>query len=668
MNWLVPPGGVPNTKLLSILAPELHTPQTESAPGVAATAVAVWQNCAGYTRGEKLARSRGLPLLILDHGLLATPFLPERPMPILSLTGVESRWASGRSGGWAETTLATVGWETTALLARARAGMATLVRRRVGGVIAAVATDDGKHRPVLVDASRVESEAAAEALLQLALDHHDAGKIRLMLDPDARLEKLRRRAIAAGCAIVSGRNDSWSLLDGTEVIFTCGGPVGLLGLIAGRRVYCAAETPYSGWGLTQDAGNLPARPRPRSLEEVFAATCLEATRYVDPFHERTASFEETAALLSDWRDTLTRNAKIACCFGIDFWKRDRTRDFFLAPNGTPEIAGTAARALALAVASGKAIAYWPQRKTMAAFEAMARSRAVTVTRIEDGFIRSVGLGTNLVLPASIVADSSGIYYDPTRPSDLETILSETEFDPALLARAEGVAALLVDRRITKYNLAESAVALEVPEGRRRILVPGQFEDDKSVLLGGAGIKTNEELLRRVRAANPEAFIVYKPHPDVESGHRKGIIANEVMTRLADAVVRRTAILSLIEWADEIHTLTSQTGFEALLRGRKVVTYGQPYYAGWGLTVDQNPVTRRRRRLTLPELIAGTLILYPRYVDPVTRLPCGPEIVIDRIADPKTRDQSRLSTLRQIQGAVFAAAKEWAGRIVTARRR
>ena len=305
---------------------------------------------------------------------------------------------------------------------------------------------------------------------------------------------------------------------------------------------------------------------------------------------------------------------------------------------------------------------------MAAFEAMARSRAVTVTRIEDGFIRSVGLGTNLVLPASIVADSSGIYYDPTRPSDLETILSETEFDPALLARAEGVAALLVDRRITKYNLAESAVALEVPEGRRRILVPGQFEDDKSVLLGGAGIKTNEELLRRVRAANPEAFIVYKPHPDVESGHRKGIIANEVMTRLADAVVRRTAILSLIEWADEIHTLTSQTGFEALLRGRKVVTYGQPYYAGWGLTVDQNPVTRRRRRLTLPELIAGTLILYPRYVDPVTRLPCGPEIVIDRIADPKTRDQSRLSTLRQIQGAVFAAAKEWAGRIVTARRR
>ncbi len=667
MNWLVPPGGVPNSKLLSILAPELRIPETESTSSLAATTVAVWRNSAGYRRGQKLARTRKLPLLILDQGLLATPPLPHRAMPLLSLTAVETWWASGCSGGWAETTLATTGWETPELLSRARDGITTLVRSRVGGVIAAPAGDDRTHRPIVIDASRAASEATAEALLQLALDHSDAGKIRLLFDPNNHFERLRRRAINVGCAIVSSQTDTWSLLDSAEAIFTCGGPVGFLALIAGRTVHCAAETLYSGWGLTRDTKAVPGRPRTRSLEEVFAASCLETTRYVDPFHERTTSFEETSALLSDWRDTLIRNDKIACCFGIDFWKRDRTRDFFLAPRGVPEIARSAARALELAAASGKAIAYWPQRRTMAAFEGMAHSRAITVIRIEDGFIRSVGLGTNLVLPASIVADSRGIYYDPTRPSDLETILSETDFDPALLARAEGVAALLVDRGITKYNLAENAVALDVPEGRRRILVPGQFEDDKSVLLGGAGIATNEELLRRVRAANPDAFIVYKPHPDVESGHRKGIVANEVMTRLADAVVRRTAILSLIEWADEIHTLTSQTGFEALLRGRKVVTYGQPYYAGWGLTVDQNPVARRRRRLTLPELIAGTLILYPRYVDPVTRLPCGPEIVIDRIADPKTRDQSRLSRLRQIQGMVFAAAKDCAGRLFSGRR-
>jgi capsular polysaccharide export protein len=70
---------------------------------------------------------------------------------------------------------------------------------------------------------------------------------------------------------------------------------------------------------------------------------------------------------------------------------------------------------------------------------------------------------------------------------------------------------------------------------------------------------------------------------------------------------------------------------------------------------------------LPELVAGTLILYPRYVDPVTRLPCGPEVVIDRIADPKTRDSSRLSRLRELQGMIFAQAKEWGGRLRSGRR-
>jgi capsular polysaccharide export protein len=29
-----------------------------------------------------------------------------------------------------------------------------------------------------------------------------------------------------------------------------------------------------------------------------------------------------------------------------------------------------------------------------------------------------------------------------------------------------------------------------------------------------------------------------------------------------------------------------------------------------------------------------LILYPRYLDPMTRLPCGPEVVIERLDHPE----------------------------------
>jgi capsular polysaccharide export protein len=43
--------------------------------------------------------------------------------------------------------------------------------------------------------------------------------------------------------------------------------------------------------------------------------------------------------------------------------------------------------------------------------------------------------------------------------------------------------------------------------------------------------------------------------------------------------------------------------------------------------------RRQRRLTLDELVAGSLILYPRYQDPVTGLPCAPEVLLERLAQP-----------------------------------
>ena len=41
---------------------------------------------------------------------------------------------------------------------------------------------------------------------------------------------------------------------------------------------------------------------------------------------------------------------------------------------------------------------------------------------------------------------------------------------------------------------------------------------------------------------------------------------------------------LLGIVDEVHTLTSLTGFEALLRGIEVHAYGGPFYAGWGLTM------------------------------------------------------------------------------------
>jgi capsular polysaccharide export protein len=110
----------------------------------------------------------------------------------------------------------------------------------------------------------------------------------------------------------------------------------------------------------------------------------------------------------------------------------------------------------------------------------------------------------------------------------------------------------------------------------------------------------------------------------------------------DAVLKRV---------DAVHTLTSLTGFEALLRGLPVTCWGAPFYAGWGLTEDRLPVPRRTRRLALDELVAVALILYPRCVDPLTELPCPPEVVLDRLTQPELFPPGRRSRVRAVEGFV-----------------
>jgi capsular polysaccharide export protein len=76
----------------------------------------------------------------------------------------------------------------------------------------------------------------------------------------------------------------------------------------------------------------------------------------------------------------------------------------------------------------------------------------------------------------------------------------------------------------------------------------------------------------------------------------------------------------------------------------------PFYAGWGLTRDlATAIARRGRQLSVDQLVAGAMILYPRYLDPVTRLPCGPEVMVDRMADGSTPPVTWLIRLRKLQG-------------------
>ena len=232
-------------------------------------------------------------------------------------------------------------------------------------------------------------------------------------------------------------------------------------------------------------------------------------------------------------------------------------------------------------------------------------------RVEDGFLRSVGLGAELVRPISWVMDRSGMYYDATRASDLERLLQSRQFTPQQLARAAALRGRITASGITKYSVGHRS--WQRPRHARVILVPGQVESDASLRFGAPALRTNLDVLRAVREANPDAYLLYKPHPDVSAGLRARGQGEQRVRDWCDEVITDVAMGALLERVDEVHVLTSLAGFEALLRGRSVVCYGLPFYAGWGLTRDVVPLARRTRRLKLDELVAAALLIYPTYV-------------------------------------------------------
>ena len=325
-------------------------------------------------------------------------------------------------------------------------------------------------------------------------------------------------------AVVSGQVDPWSLLDDVVTLIAHGDDEWVaLAVIAGARVRFLSA------GRFGAPGDDVARLRKIVAEDVMRVS------YRDPFTGQDAHLEATVALLADWRRTFEANRQIVAACGFSWWKRREIARFLWSPEHPLRFFRSERRALAYAARHDGAVAIWPTR-VHSGMAALATAKNVPLVRVEDGFVRSVGLGSNLVPPSSVAVDRCGIHYDPGQPSDLETLLAGADFPPALLARAGRLRETILEAGISKYG--SDAVHGFPPRqaGRRLVLVPGQVEDDMSVRLGGGGLSSNLELLRRARVLEPDAEIWFRPHPDVNAGHRKGAVRDADALEHADRIV------------------------------------------------------------------------------------------------------------------------------------
>lgn len=496
------------------------------------------------------------------------------------------------------------------------------------------------------------SESSFKTMLESALDENPGCKVLLKLHPEVISGKKR----AHFDAFELGRNDRLQivaedvhppdLIENSEAVYTVTSQVGFEALLWNKPVRTFGMPFYAGWGLTKDELPAPRRRKSVPFLNVVHAALVSYAQYSHPETGLRCGPEPLVEWMGFQRKMRERLPRRVLACGFARWKRGAFKKFF--PGSSIEFCDELRRK------DGVGTVAWASK-----FRRDDLESGHGILNVEDGFIRSVGLGAQLVQPLSWVIDAEGIYYDARQPSGLERLLQTFSFEPDLIGRAIALRKKIVELELTKYNVGTTGWSR--PQGDRPVfLAVGQVETDASLRYGTTKLRTNMDFLRAVRSAHPQAYLVYKPHPDVVAGLRLKGDGESLADVVADEIVTDCSLPRLFDQVDEVHVLTSLTGFEALLRGKTVATYGQPFYSGWGLTNDNGLSTevaaRRSRRPSLDELVAATLILYPVYLSRRSQGFTSPERVLDELFEWRlngTPKPTLLDCLNRIIGRLFA---------------
>ena len=597
-----------------------------------------WGQKANTRQIKQQAHARGLPYWQLEDGFIGYIGHPaRRGLPVSLIADPVGIYYDARRPSQLEQLIATPC--SASMLARADALSSELVRLGITkyncyaadsalpDALTARLQHDTRPKVLLIDQvagdlsipGALASEDDFIEMVAAARRNHPDAQLLLRTHPDTRLGKksgVLARLQLDDVEVVADHCHPHALLNQVEAVYTVSSQMGFEALLLGKAVYCFGMPFYAGWGLTHDSKQCERRQATISLSQLVAAALILYPRYLDPVLGQRCEVEQVLDIIARQQTPAPRYRRLYLV-GFSLWKR-AFMHAFCHPLAT-ELCFV--RTPPDQLAADEQVLVWGSR----------HPELANAIRVEDGFIRSRGLGSNLCRPSSLSIDPVGIYFDSRRPSGLEQLLNYQHLSEQALERGAALVSLLKQHGVSKYNVGTPQSFTPPADGRSLVLVVGQVDGDASILTGSPVIRSNEQLLWAVRAARPEAHILFKPHPDVVAGNRAGAITPECLAACVDSQVLDIGLTSLYPHVDELHTMTSLSGFEALVQGVKVTTWGQPFYSGWGLTEDIHPAERRVRPLPLAALVYLTLVAYPRYIDWQSGLWMSPEQLIRQLA-------------------------------------
>ncbi|MBF7044466.1 capsular polysaccharide export protein, LipB/KpsS family, partial [Campylobacter volucris] len=246
--------------------------------------------------------------------------------------------------------------------------------------------------------------------------------------------------------------------------------------------------------------------------------------------------------------------------------------------------------------------------------------------IEDGFIRSLGIGLTKEEALSITLSGDTAYYDCKKISNFEKCLNSNEiFSDKNISDAKKAISFITNNFISKYNDAKFLYQT-IGKHNSKVLVIDQRFGDASVEYGGASKEDFDIMLNDAVNDNPKSDIIIKRHPDAVKANKGSYFSDDYIENYQNK--DRLILIDydvhpheLIMMCDKIYVVTSGLGFEALMYNKEVLCYGIPYYSGWGITIDKKKLSRRSKKRNLYEIFYVAYIKYSRYYSPKLNSQC-----------------------------------------------